>query len=616
MDTKLFLRPENVRVLYAPRLAFEAADVRVRTADFQRVDFAAIKRNTETLDAAARRQIANVMAAAVWKLIGDADRMRELLDQDVSDIAQVKIDAFDIGKLKAACKQALINAWELGAAQSRREIIKSSGHKFTYDESQHPRDERGRWTDGETMTDSTGTEVPVEDMASIVRHDVWYDRSVKSWAVASYDKEGNQVGGSTYVYTKPEALSDKALREKDVETAKARLADAPKHSRISFAKKPTTLRDNAAAYLDANGMRMAQNLGDGARSMIQQELTRAVRTGISPTEAAAIILDRLASKGFTDREGIEGAGVTQDVLDEMEALDDIADVPAYINTLVRTNTFEAMNEARLAEFTDPELDGWVVAFEYSAILDENTTEFCRYMDGRVYAADNEVWDTHRPPNHFNCRSLLIPITKASGWDGQESEPPEVDPATGFARCGCGKEHGLPRSVAVQHSESPNTDIAHDEGARSTFEYDESQHPRDENGRWTDGGGGFAPDASIKLSPRILSELQSLEVDTYDPASSSPEKGELVKQLEAGATIKGPAALTALIKALDNAIDVAEDNENGRLERALRGTLSKVNALKAPPTPPKLPTLTKEEEDAEAAAIRALIAEHDKPKRSK
>ena len=94
-----------------------------------------------------------------------------------------------------------------------------------------------------------------------------------------------------------------------------------------------------------------------------------------------------------------------------------------------------MNEARYAEYTDPELSDFVLALRYSAILDSRTTEICTALHDRVYKADNPVWDDIRPPNHYNCRSVLVPITEIdldlNEWDGQESSPPTVQPQEGF-----------------------------------------------------------------------------------------------------------------------------------------------------------------------------------------
>jgi uncharacterized protein with gpF-like domain len=94
-----------------------------------------------------------------------------------------------------------------------------------------------------------------------------------------------------------------------------------------------------------------------------------------------------------------------------------------------------MNEARFAEFTDPALDGFVVAFRYSAILDSRTTEICQELHDSVYEADSAVWDQYRPPNHYNCRSLLVPITQLDvqqgTWDGEVDDAPTVQPQEGF-----------------------------------------------------------------------------------------------------------------------------------------------------------------------------------------
>jgi uncharacterized protein with gpF-like domain len=53
------------------------------------------------------------------------------------------------------------------------------------------------------------------------------------------------------------------------------------------------------------------------------------------------------------------------------------------------------------------------------------------MDGKVYPVGSPVWDQYTPPNHFNCRSLLVAVTIEDNW--RESDAPDVDPAEGFGR---------------------------------------------------------------------------------------------------------------------------------------------------------------------------------------
>lgn len=193
------------------------------------------------------------------------------------------------------------------------------------------------------------------------------------------------------------------------------------------------LRESAADFFEVNGFRMAGNVSDGVRAIIQQELQNSVKLGRTPSDTRQVIWDRLVSRGFTSQEAVLD---NEDDVQTVRALKELWDASqrqtaAYLDTLSRTNLFEAMNEARYAEFTDPELGGFVVALQYSAILDDRTTDICEKLNCQTYAEDSDVWDQFRPPNHFNCRGVLIPVTELDGWDGQESPPPSVQPQAGF-----------------------------------------------------------------------------------------------------------------------------------------------------------------------------------------
>lgn len=69
----------------------------------------------------------------------------------------------------------------------------------------------------------------------------------------------------------------------------------------------------------------------------------------------------------------------------------------------RTKHTEVMNRARVEEF---EKSGVVQGYQYSAILDGRTTAICQGLHGKKFRSGTEPI----PPLHFNCRSLLIPIT--------------------------------------------------------------------------------------------------------------------------------------------------------------------------------------------------------------
>ncbi len=83
--------------------------------------------------------------------------------------------------------------------------------------------------------------------------------------------------------------------------------------------------------------------------------------------------------------------------------------PAHLETLVRTNATEAFNMGRLAAARDPDLEGFIDYMKYSAVLDKRTTPICRYLDKRLFRMDDPELARFTPPNHFNCRSILVAV---------------------------------------------------------------------------------------------------------------------------------------------------------------------------------------------------------------
>jgi SPP1 gp7 family putative phage head morphogenesis protein len=90
-----------------------------------------------------------------------------------------------------------------------------------------------------------------------------------------------------------------------------------------------------------------------------------------------------------------------------DALDVIDDT--YAENVVRTNITEAVNLGRLAEFRDPELALFISAVQYSAILDNRTTGVCEFLNGKLFHVGDSALDELSPPNHYQCRSILVPV---------------------------------------------------------------------------------------------------------------------------------------------------------------------------------------------------------------
>lgn len=89
-----------------------------------------------------------------------------------------------------------------------------------------------------------------------------------------------------------------------------------------------------------------------------------------------------------------------DILDdEGKQLSDVS-----LERFARTKHTEVMNKGRHAFFEE---SGVVAAYQYSAIMDERTSDICSGLHNTIFKAGDEPI----PPMHFNCRSVLIPITK-------------------------------------------------------------------------------------------------------------------------------------------------------------------------------------------------------------
>jgi len=82
---------------------------------------------------------------------------------------------------------------------------------------------------------------------------------------------------------------------------------------------------------------------------------------------------------------------------------------ARINTIVRTNTTSFYNKGHVNQIYAAK--DFVPKVQYSAILDGRTTERCTRLDGTITEVNSSLFDEIQPPQHFNCRSILVPVTK-------------------------------------------------------------------------------------------------------------------------------------------------------------------------------------------------------------
>jgi SPP1 gp7 family putative phage head morphogenesis protein len=213
--------------------------------------------------------------------------------------------------------------------------------------------------------------------------------------------------------------------------AKAEIGTARKE-KVAFGR----IDDEAAEFLRLNSFRMFGHLSEDMKQIVQTVLVNGIKFSWNSEQIVGNLYNSLTAAGFIlAATNAEATGRTI-----AEIAESIGDTSTHrLTTATRTNVFDAINEARYNVFTDPTLDGFVEAMEYSAILDSRTTAICRHLDGRVYPIDSPVWNKYRPLNHFNCRSILVPVTiidedvvgKDSATGSRFSNEPTMEPQRGF-----------------------------------------------------------------------------------------------------------------------------------------------------------------------------------------
>ena len=85
--------------------------------------------------------------------------------------------------------------------------------------------------------------------------------------------------------------------------------------------------------------------------------------------------------------------------------------PLQADLIFRTNIQTAYNVGHYEQMTDPGVMKLRPYWQYDAVNDAHTRPSHLAMDGRVFPADSEVWNTWFPPNGFRCRCTVKTLSK-------------------------------------------------------------------------------------------------------------------------------------------------------------------------------------------------------------
>ena len=197
------------------------------------------------------------------------------------------------------------------------------------------------------------------------------------------------------------------------------LFDQIQKKKILQNTRPDRIENIKLKHLKELKQVLKQNLYDSmkdAKQMAQLELLKGNFRSPLPNEKFMEVLEQETFDFIGDWEYIVTKGARQALMEAIKDGKPLSSVIDFIETegkdvaLVslerysRTKLTEVMNRGRLEFFEE---SGVVAAYQYSAILDDRTSDICDGLHGKVFKAGTEPV----PPMHFNCRSVLVPITK-------------------------------------------------------------------------------------------------------------------------------------------------------------------------------------------------------------
>lgn len=108
--------------------------------------------------------------------------------------------------------------------------------------------------------------------------------------------------------------------------------------------------------------------------------------------------------------------------------------PWKSDNIFRTSLQTAMNAGHYQRMTDKTVMRMRPYWQYKTAGDSQVREAHAVMDGRVYRADDPIWDVWYPPNGFRCRCMVVSLTKNQveemGLQVESEMPFKVDFSTG------------------------------------------------------------------------------------------------------------------------------------------------------------------------------------------
>ena len=183
---------------------------------------------------------------------------------------------------------------------------------------------------------------------------------------------------------------------------------------VAFLKKKKTLTEDEYKLLDEESRAKAFTVSGYTSMEVLQTFLNELSDACEQGKTKKDFMDNM--NDFLQRNGYTGLN------------------PFKADVIFRTNMQTAYNAGHYKSMTDPTTMKLRPYWKYTTAGDGQVRETHAMMEGRIYRADDPIWDIWYPPNGFRCRCSVVSMTKAqverSGVEVSKRAPYDIDFSTG------------------------------------------------------------------------------------------------------------------------------------------------------------------------------------------